>query len=640
MPRSSTKTPGLLAAWLLVCAFLNCAGWALSALHQLNLAGYTACLLIGAAAVILLRRKGLLPGAPAFQLRRLRSRFSRLYPAAFLGLAVLVLLGGLLHPPSNYDGLAYREPRVLHWLAEGRWHWIHTDFQRLNVRACGFEWLSAPFMLFTRTDRFVFLINFVSFLLLPGAVFSAFVWLGIRPRAAWYWMWLVPSGYCFVLQAGSIANDSFAAVFALAALVFAFRARAFGRIVDLWMSGLAAALLTGSKSSNLPLLLPWFIAILPSIPLIFRNLAPTLGVGLAAAACSFLPVAVLNWAHCRDWSGQAAEQALFKKTHPILHLENNALLIAAQNVVPPVFPLAGAWNRLIRTILPPDRVGKLEDIFEPGAVYLELPDLQTEESAGLGLGVSLLAVSSFLATSLSRRGPGRPVLSARQRLFRAAILASVWLTLLPLMAVSGSATPARYLAPQYVLLLPVLLLGQSGDWIRHCRWWRWASVLVFLMAAGLVIVSPARPLWPARSVLSGLDSHGSRLLERAQIVYAVYGERADAFARVRELLPGDATTVGMVTFDDPETSLWRPFGSRRVHHVLPQDSRQTLDEQGIKYVLVNSHTFSQRFTMPLDQWQAGLRADLVEKLSLKLKASLDPCGWYLMRLQPAETKSL
>ena len=48
-------------------------------------------------------------------------------------------------------------------------------------------------------------------------------WLNTA-RAAWHWMWLMPTGYCFLLQAGSIGNDLFGAVFALAALDFALRA--------------------------------------------------------------------------------------------------------------------------------------------------------------------------------------------------------------------------------------------------------------------------------------------------------------------------------------------------------------------------------------------------------------------------------
>ena len=66
---------------------------------------------------------------------------------ACLIFAVLVFLGGVLYAPTNHTGLSYRTPRVLHWLSEGHWHWIHTPSYRMNDRACGFEWLSAPLLL-------------------------------------------------------------------------------------------------------------------------------------------------------------------------------------------------------------------------------------------------------------------------------------------------------------------------------------------------------------------------------------------------------------------------------------------------------------------------------------------------------------
>ena len=157
--------------------------------------------------------------------QKFRRRFRRPFPLAFLILAALAFLGGALHPPTNYDALAYRIPRVLHWLAVGQWHWIHTIFDRLNDRSCGIEWVSAPFIALLKTDRWLFLINVVSFLLLPGLVFSVFTRLGVRRRVAWHWMWLVPTGYCLVLQAGSIGNDLFGATFALAAVDFALRAK-------------------------------------------------------------------------------------------------------------------------------------------------------------------------------------------------------------------------------------------------------------------------------------------------------------------------------------------------------------------------------------------------------------------------------
>jgi hypothetical protein len=112
-------------------------------------------------------------------------RFRRLFPLGFLILAFLALLGGILYAPSNFDGLAYRTPRVLNWLSTQFWHWIHTPDERMNARACGFEWMTAPLLLFTGSDRLLFLINWFSFLLLPGLLFSFLKAFYVPARVAW-----------------------------------------------------------------------------------------------------------------------------------------------------------------------------------------------------------------------------------------------------------------------------------------------------------------------------------------------------------------------------------------------------------------------------------------------------------------------
>jgi hypothetical protein len=635
MPRYCAKTSWLLAGWLLLCAFLNCAGWLLSALHQLNRAGYLLSFALGAVALFFLLWRCRVPlRPPPLNSHRLRRRFSKPFPAVFLVLAALALLGGLLHAPANYDALAYREPRVLHWLAAQQWHWIHTFFQRLNVRACGFEWLSAPVMLFTRTDRLVFVFNFISFLFMPGLVFGLFTRLGIAPRTAWHWMWLFPTGYCFLLQAGSIANDSIAAVFAAAAMDLALRARASRSVGQFWLSCLAAALLTGTKSSNIPLLMPWAIAIFPAVPLVRHHLIATLGVAVVAVSSSFLPVAILNWEHCGDWSGQAAEQALFRKDYPMLHVAQNTALIVLQNVVPPVFPMAGVWNRGVTNLIPPSLDTKLTTIFEPGAAHLNLPEMQTEETAGLGFGLSVMLFLTVCATAFVPRSSAAPARPLRSKLFLAALMGGAWLAPLPLLTVSGATTPARYLTPEYAWMIPVFLLRQSGDWTMRNAWWRHAGMVVFAIAGMLVVISPARPLWPANYVLSTLNADAHPLLARARKVYAVYGGRADGFAPVRERLPLDATTLGLVTFDDPETSLWRPFGTRRIRHVLPDDTREYLAGNGVNYILVDMDTFQQRFSTSFGQWTAGIGGQVLWKMPLILRASRAPADWCFIKLDP------
>ena len=295
--------PVLVLIWVWTCAYLNCAGWALSALHQLNAGGYAVVLLLWLVILFIWKQKTSAQIFPQACCHKFRRRFRKPFPLAFLILAALAFLGGALYPPSNYDALAYRIPRVLHWLAEDQWHWIHTVFPRLNNRSCGIEWVSAPLIALTGTDRLLFLINFISFLFLPGLVFSVFTRLGVQRRVAWHWTWIAPTGYCFVLQAGSIGNDLFGAVFALAAVDFALRVKNSGSPRDFFASVLAAAVMTSAKTSNLPLLLPWAIALLPSLKLILRRPLWTVAVCVLALVASVLPSMVLNQKFSGDWSG-------------------------------------------------------------------------------------------------------------------------------------------------------------------------------------------------------------------------------------------------------------------------------------------------------------------------------------------------
>src|SRR5205814_4382414 len=108
-------------------------------------------------------------------------------------------------------------------------------------------------------------------------------------RVAWQWMWIFPAGYSFLLQAGSAGNDTFPTVYALAAIHFALRAKKTGRASDLWLSALSAALLTGAKASNLPLLLPWAIAVLPLFGLLRQKFAGNVIIAVICLAISFLP---------------------------------------------------------------------------------------------------------------------------------------------------------------------------------------------------------------------------------------------------------------------------------------------------------------------------------------------------------------
>ena len=627
------RSPTALAVWIYLCAFCSCVGWVLSSFHQLNAAGYAVSFLLGLG-VVWLRRRSLFPeGLGGWNLRKQRRRFRRTFPLAFLILAFLAALGGTIHPPSNYDALAYRVPRMLHWLAEGQWHWIYTGFQRVNTRACGIEWLSTPVIAFTRTDRWLFLINVGSFLLLPGLVFSLFRRVGVRARVAWHWMWLLPTGYCYLLQAGSISNDMFSTVYALAAVDYALRARKSGRVSEVCLSVLAAALMTGAKTSNLPLLLPWVVAFVPTWRLwLVRPLACVAILPLALGA-SFLPMAVLNTVYAGEWSGAKIENVPVGSGPVWLHLVANGITWPLDNLAPPVFPFASAWNRAADAITPVSLTAQFRRYcFEPGATNWHLEETQVEESAGLGFGVTILLGLSLLAVLIGRSRRDQPPSALPGDLVTKLVCLVSWISLLFMMTKLSAMGSVRYLASYYPLLIMGLLLSPAQAGVVRRQWWRSWAIFSCALSGLVLIISPARPLWPAGWLIQHYGSRlqASKLGARAMNAYATKSKRAQVFEPVVAMLPADASVLGYSADDFPETSLWKPFGSRRIRHIKVTDSAKEVRRRGIKYLLV----VTEKLKEPWPDWLARMDARELHTVTLKMWGSLPPFVWHLVALNP------
>jgi hypothetical protein len=622
--------------WLWISAFASAAGWMLSAFGQLNRTGYG--IFFAAFAIFIFggrKELGLVPARKLFYLKKFLRRFRRPLPLCFAALAVLIFLGGALYPPSNYTGLNYREARVLQWLAHGHWFWVHTANYRMNDRACGIEWLTAPLLLFTKSDRALFLVNFIPFLLLPGLVFSIFTRLGVRARVAWQWMWLLPTGYDFLLQAGSIANDTFPTVYALAAIDFAARAWSSRRTADLWHSILAAALLTGAKASNLPLLLPWAILIFPMLPLLRKKLTATALVILLAALISFLPTAILNIHYLGDWSGLSIEHEGMNMKNPAVGVWGNALLIGFNNFIPPLCPFAGWWNQNALTILPHFIVAPMQANFENG--FHIIGELPIEDSAGVGLGLSALLLVSFVAARFVKNRAIEneiPVHMLIPREFSRLVLAAPWIALLAYGMKSGMVTPQRLIAPYYFLLVPLLLVGSGQSQIIRRCWWRALAGGVLILALVVLILSPDRPLWPAKTLLSKfhLQHPDNHLINRALKVYTVYSQRWDSLAGVRALLPPGIKIVGFLgSEDDCDISLWRPFGERRVEHFVLTDSPEEIRDRA-EYVVVSGSYLAER-GISFDDWLQKSGAEFIASTNAMLKITSGTQSWQIVRFK-------
>ncbi|MGA2854237.1 MAG: hypothetical protein ABSE90_08935, partial [Verrucomicrobiota bacterium] len=411
---------------------------------------------------------------------------------------------------------------------------------------------------------------------------------------------------------------------------------------------------TGAKASNLPLLLPWAIAIFPLLPLLRRKLFATALVVLLAAAVSFLPTAILNAHYLGDWSGLSIERTGMAMKNPVVGVWGNALLLLLDNFTPPLFPFAGWWNGHALAALPHFISAPMIANFEPG--FLWLGELPTEDWAGIGFGLSVLlavaVIGSFCirrlkhstfniqhSTSNIERPGGRrfiecSALNVECWMFPLLRLAP-WIALLAYTMKSGMVTPDRLIAPYYPLLLPLLLVGAAQSQIVRRRWWRVLTGGVLILAFVVLILTPDRPLWPAQTILSGLAARhpDQHLISRARDVYSVYAKRSDPLANVRDLLPPDAQAIGFIgAEDDCDISLWLPLGSRRVEHFRLSDAPERFRRERIEYAVVGGLNLQLRGTT-LDAWLQKTGAELVASTNATQKVSEGPQQWYVVRFR-------
>jgi hypothetical protein len=549
--------------WILVSTWASLVGWSLSLGGHFNQTSYASSLVFLAFALALLCGKTRSLRSKAFfypicYLKRLREnpfKPSSWLPLLFIFVAFLTLAGGILYPPSNYDALSYRLPRILHWLDAGHWHWIDTPNPRQNYSAPGFEWLMAPLLVFFKTDRLFFLVNWISFLLLPSLVFRTFRLASIPAKSCWWWMWLFPLGYGYVLQAGGVGNDAFATVYALASVSFVLSADRNEKFSDFGWAILAVALLTGTKGSNLPLALPWFAAMLLRYQVWISNIPKLLPSIAMALMISFIPTAVLNHKYTGSWSGDPSNQGKMNLSNPSAGFAGNSLMLAYSAAQPPLLPASSRVNDVVAHLFPSEfKVWLLERFprFE-----LKMGEIPAEESAGLGLGV----IACFVLWIFKGRRSPIPLLILRiQPWFFLGIAGLI--SLLFFMAKMGSESTARLLLPYY----PFLLLLPLGFWrLPSETLLKLAPILAFLSSTALVglILSPARPLFPVQKLLTSIGD--SPRFARVSAVYQAYLQRGTCWDPILNILPPNIKTLGFFSHgDDLEAPLWKPFSLRKI----------------------------------------------------------------------------
>ncbi|HEX4350852.1 MAG TPA: hypothetical protein VH251_10710, partial [Verrucomicrobiae bacterium] len=397
---------------------------------------------------------------------------------------------------------------------------------------------------------------------------------------------------------------------------------------------LAVAVLTGTKPTSLPMLLPWAILVFPLLPLVRRAWLPTLPVAALAAVASFLPLALMNQIYSGDWLGRTVE-LLHKEIHqPLVGIFGNAFQFILGNFLPPLFPWAGWWNAHALSVLPHAMVAALNSNFEPG--ILIVGEIPTEDTTGVGFGVCWLLVISMVAAIWIRgKSQTAPAAGFMPRWLCRSVMVGAWLALLAYSMKAGMNTGARLVSPFYLPLMPLLLVGAGQAEIVRRGWWRLLAGGTMALALLVLVLSPDRPLWPAQTILSKvLARHpGQAAVTRALQVYTLYSHRNDALAGVRALLPPDATVIGLVgDGDDCDISLWRPFGTRRVEHFFLTDPPAFIQSR-VKYVVVGGYILGVG-GVSIDDWLQKNDAELVCTTNAILKIGEGEQSWYVTRFKP------
>ena len=622
----------LFIIWSMACV---CGGWILSAIHQLNAAGYLAFFVLTAVGCWGIRRSlGPVKSSPplatllAGQARRVRRRLRRPLPFLFYLVAVIATLGGAAHAPSNYDAMTYRIPRMLHWCAAGGWHWINTTNPRQNVWAPDFEWLTTPIYLFTRSDRLFFLTNLVAFCLTPGLIFSVFRAAGVSGRVAWSWMWALPLGYCYVMEAASIGNDMIAIVYGLACVRYSLEAARTGQARWLAMGLFSIALATGIKATNLPLMLPCAGALWWG----WRRCKiswPWAAAAMAfAALASFLPMAALNRKFAGDWLGLRifkGFQIQFQHT-AVMGIIGNSIHMFVQTFLPPVLPggrelEAWLWSHLPAGVARAFHTGMPTfDFF-----FTELPQ---EERSGLGIGVAGLLVTA-LVFLWRRRRVGLSATGDRARVGLGLGLLG-WISVFYFMTKLGGDVDGRVMSPYYpLLLLPLAIHGSQRIAVRS-GWWRGFAMATGVFAVVILILTPSRPLWPAGSVLDSLAARfpKSRVIRESREVFDTYRRRNNLLGPLRARIPDDATVVGVIeNSDDTEYALWRPLGYRRVETVRASD--QALPPN-VHWVAIKRAFLEAGGKLSLEDWVQQRGGKIVFETLIEAKVSGGQEKWALV----------
>jgi hypothetical protein len=197
---------------------------------------------------------------------------------------------------------------------------------------------------------------------------------------------------------------------------------------------------------------------------------------------------------------------------------------------------------------------------------------------------------------------------------------------------------APFYLPTLTLILAAVSAGETGKQRMRLGVWAWIFMLPLFVA---LLVTPSHPILPRAGIsrLTRCRLLNPRLRQRIRDVYATYAVRSDPLRRLRER--GLGAGVRRVAFigspDDPDISLWKPIGGRRVYHVPPARTAdpEWYAQRGISWVVTAPERLN-RLGIDVDTWARSLRAQVRARETTHLKVRDGREEWFCAELLPSE----
>lgn len=513
-------------------------------------------------------------------------------------------------PPTMNDSLCYRLPRIFVWLQENSISSPDSPDNRMMEMPWGWELLALPLVAINAV-KFVTLLNlgaWVVFFILThhwAVSAGATTW-----KARWLSVAMSAAPFC-LLQAASSANDLFAAVLLMVSVHFLVR---FGKAPHsrrIFLSLLAFMMACGIKSHFLVLGAGWGIWWLfdRSMPWRHTKMVPLLLFGPLAVLVSPVPVFISNYLAAGSFLGSGMAPGL-GGGNPAFKMTAASIQFLTAQLQVPVMPGAERISLALQSLEPIQALQRHAPNFQPGVGVIPIID-----AAGFGLihfGMIVLGIIVGWRT-------------ADQRLR--------WLMAF---AVAGFLAAGSQVVPTTIgrsffgfgamLVLPAItgLIQLRGVWT--------GAIAALATACGVVtmVLNPARPAWPSRTVENFARESEKHALADKLGHYHDYQKRAATGLGFLAPVPPGKTVAVLVRGGTPLVSLWTPdWHCHRiefVHHLSPAEFEAKRHE----WLLIGENA-RETFAGQVDSYRDLPGWEVVREESYLPILSREPERWTLHR---------